>query len=284
MKIATLVGSFFFEIMKNDFDNIDYKEFYFIDSLKDKNTNKNIEKFLESLSEKEIENLKELSMNHDLLEDLQTFCHFFKNNFQSEDLFDFLINYENRLDESSSKIPKFKDEKAMFSLFQFVSKIWKKNKFPRQKIISKSKTVGHFKVDSVTFNEWLKYFGKEEYLGRKEFTSKEWSEIINDLANVEGLKMKKIEKYRFQCYNKLEIAKIIFGVKLNKKTLYRKLQNKHLEIDDLNPQNKNFLAWIENHDKIPFSLAHQWISLLLLWQEEKEQSILQVFEKYYENS
>ena len=51
-------------------------------------------------------------------------------------------------------------------------------------------------------------------------------------------------------------------------------------IDDI--ANTKFINWIETHNKLPFSLAYQWIELLISLKDNKEKiNTLDIFDEYF---
>lgn len=250
----------------------------FIEAFKNKNRLKFIKSFLEILSENEIEYFKNVIQDEELYDDLMKISDFHNKNFTSKTMTDYLVNFKENLESNLDKIPKLNNEKKISEFFLFIHKLFQKDIIPRQKLIQKKDIVEEFHVDSDTFNEWLKYFNKEHFIGQREFTSKEYAEMISDLVKVEGLDIEIIKKYHFQSYNKITIAQIVGDLSKSTKTNYKKLIEKTENIDDI--ANTKFINWIKTHNKLPFSLAYQWIELLIESDNNKI-NILYVFESYF---
>lgn len=238
-----------------------FKDLNIIESLKIKNPIIFLQAIVEILDDIEIEKLKEFLRDEDLKDDLLVLFTVITKNFKSESIPQFLLNFEKNLDKSEA--PHFKNEKTIGEFLFFLRDIFEKEGMPRQKLIQKKSIVDDFNVDPDTLNEWLLFFEKEKYIGRRDFNGLEWSEIVQDFIKVGDLKLEDLAKYHFYSYNKITIAKIIGALSKGDKTHYRNLGLQTEEIDDLNPENKKFLLWLKNHNKLPFSLAYRYISLLL---------------------
>ncbi len=251
----------------------------FIESFNNKNQLKFIKSFFEFLSEDDIEYFKIMIQDEELLQDLMKIIEFHNTNFKSKTLSDYLVNFKENLESNLDKIPKFNNEKKISEFLLFIYNLYQKDFIPRQKLIQKKDVVEEFRVDSNTFNEWLKYFSKEYFIGQREFTSKEFAEIMSDLVKVEGLDIENIKKYHFQAYNKITIAKIVGDLSKSSKTNYKQLIEKTENIDDI--ANRKFIHWIKNHNKLPFTLAYQWIQLLISSNNKEKINALDIFDEYF---
>lgn len=254
-----------------------FEEFRIIESLKTKDPIIFLKSLVEILDKTEIEKLKGFIKDEDLQEDLLVLSTVFIKNFKTESIPKFLLNFETNL--GKSEIPKFKNEKSVSEFLFFLSEIFQKETMPRQKLIQKKSIVDDFEVDPDTLNEWLLFFGKEQYLGRRDFNGLEWAEIVGDFIKVGNLQLEDLSPYHFKSYNKITIAKIIGNLSKGDKTHYRNLGLQTDEIDDLNLENKKFLRWLDKHHKLPFSLAYRYISLLL-GNDNQNISVQKVFADY----
>ena len=252
----------------------------FIEAFKNKNRLKFVKSFLEILSENEIEYFKNVIQDEELYDDLMKIIEFHNTNFKSKTLSDYVVKIKENLESKLDKIPKFNNEKKTSEFLLFIYNLYQKDIIPRQKLIQKKDIVEEFHVDSDTFNEWLKYFNKKHFIGKREFTSKEYAEMMSDLVKVEGLDIENIKKYHFQSYNKITIAQIVGDLSKSTKTNYKKLIEKTENLDDI--ANTKFINWIETHNKLPFSLAYQWIELLISLKDNKEKiNTLDIFDEYF---
>ena len=190
----------------------------FIEAFKNKNRLKFVKSFLEILSENEIEYFKNVIQDEELYDDLMKIIEFHNTNFKSKTLSDYVVNFKENLESNLDKIPKFNNEKKTSEFLLFIYNLYQKDIIPRQKLIQKKDIVEEFHVDSDTFNEWLKYFNKKHFIGKREFTSKEYAEMMSDLVKVEGLDIENIKKYHFQSYNKITIAQIVGDLSKSTKT------------------------------------------------------------------
>jgi hypothetical protein len=253
------------------------EDYNFIESLKTKNPVPFLKSIIKILDEKEIERLKVFLKDEELVADLLLVFGIISENFKSESIREFLLNYDKNLEKCQR--PTYKNERSVVEFFFFARRIFKKNIIPRQKLISKKSMVVDFNVDPDTFNEWLLFFGKEIYIGRRDLNGLESAAIVKDFINVKNLKFEDLSQYHFNSYNRISIAKIIGDLYKSEKTLYRNLSLKTEDIDDLNPENQKFLEWLTKHRVLPFSLAHRYISLLLE-KSDGDIKIKSVFEEY----
>lgn len=152
----------------------------FIEAFKNKNRLKFVKSFLEILSENEIEYFKNV-IQDELYDDLMKIIEFHNTNFKSKTLSDYVVNFKENLESNLDKIPKFNNEKKTSEFLLFIYNLYQKDIIPRQKLIQK-KDIVEVHVDSDTFNEWLKYFNKKHFIGKREFTSKEYAEMMSDLV------------------------------------------------------------------------------------------------------
>lgn len=245
--------------MKEQFTH--FEDYNFIESLKTKSPIPFINSIIKILNDKEKEQLKGFFEDEESSADLLLLFDKVSDHFHSENLPEFLLNVEKKLETFVA--PEYKNDRAVAEFFFFVRKIYKKKVIPRQKLIQKKSIVDDFNVNPDTLNEWLLFFEKEKYIGRRDFDGLEWAEIVGDFIKVGDLKLEDLAQYHFYSYNKITIAKIIGDLSKGDKTQYRNLGLQTEEIDDLNPENKKFLLWLKSHNKLPFSLAYRYISLLL---------------------
>lgn len=241
------------------------------------------ENFLKSLDSEDAQLIESLANDEVFCTDLGNIFIYFKVNFDEEDISNFLISFSKNVENAISEFPSIQNEKAIINFISLVSKIYEQNTISRFKIISRGEVVNKFNVDNSTFNNWLKYFHLDKYIGIRKFNSKEYQEIQKALIYVKGLKIEDLSPYHFESFNKEKIADIIFKTSSSSKSKYRKLLSKREEIDDLNPHNYKFLDWISTHHIIPFSIAFQFIELLTEKKfEDDNEIIFEVFKNYFE--
>ena len=254
-----------------------FEDLKFIKSLKTKNPISFLQSIAEILDKTEVEKLKEFLLDEDLQADILLLAEIFSKNFDSKSIPEFLLNFEANLEKCQT--PNYKNERLVAEFFFFLRRIYNKKSMPRQKLITKKSMVDDFNVDPDTLNGWLKFFGKEKYIGRRDFNGLEWAEIVKDFVNVRDLKLEQLSQYHFNSYNKKTIAEIIGDLSKGEKTQYRNLSLKTDNIDDLDPENEKFLLWLKKHHTLPFSLAYRYISLIL---ENTNQNISakNIFEYY----
>ena len=254
-----------------------FEDLKFIKSLKTKNPISFLQSIAEILDKTEVEKLKEFLLDEDLQDDIFLLAKIFSGNFNSKSIPEFLLNFEANLDKCPS--PHYKNKRLVAEFFFFLRRIYKKKNIPRQKLITKKSIVDDFDVDPDTLNGWLKFFGKERYIGRRDFNGLECAEIVKDFVNVGDLKLEQLSQYHFNSYNKITIAEIIGDLSKGEKSQYRNLSLKTENIDDLDPENEKFLLWLKKHRTLPFSLAYRYISLIL---EHSNQniSVKNIFEYY----
>lgn len=261
--------------MKEQFTQ--FEDYNFIESLKTKNPVPFLKSIIKILDEKEIERLKVFLKDEELVADLLLVFGIISENFKSESIREFLLNYDKNLEKCQR--PTYKNERSVVEFFFFARRILKKNFIPRQTLISKKSMVVDFNVDPNTFNEWLLFFGKEKYIGRRDLNGLESAAILKDFINVGNLKIDDLSHYHFNSYNKITIAKIVGDLYKSKQTQYRNLSLKTEDIDDLHPENQKFILWLKTHHKLPFSLAHRYISLLLE-KTNQDNSVEDIFANY----
>ena len=274
-KNATFKGSFL--IMENI--HIQYP----IESFKKKSAFSFVKSFMKCLPEEDLATIMKMAEDRETSDDVAKFFFWVLNSQKSETIPEFLLNFSARLEQSMDTFPEFSNIENIKILAEIFDRVYTSGNLPRQKIIQRSQFFTDLDIDKETFNDWLLYFDFKKYEGQREFTSKEYAEIYRAIMHVEGLDVEKLKPYHFKAIDKLTIGKIIVGDSKSNQTVYRKLQKLTDEIDDLNPENQKLLGWVSSHRKIPFSLAHRWVSLLLEAQKHPNASnSLEVFEEYFQ--
>ena len=259
-----------------------FNDYQIFDSSKIKNPEKFLKLYLSSLEEQDLETLKKMTLNKESANDILKFGNLLIEYFKSDNPKEFLLNFEKNCEKALLNKPLFQNEENIIQFLNLIKKSADKQEFPRQKIFRKEMIVDEFGVDSKTFNNWLTFFGKENFIGRREFDSLEYASIVKDFIKVGKLDLEDLREYHYQAYNRIKIAEIIGDLSKSKKTNYRNLLLRKDEIDDYSPANKPFLDWLQNHRVLPFSLAYRYIDLILNSDEKKSVKIMEVFEAYFE--
>ncbi|MBU4538139.1 MAG: hypothetical protein L6264_11010 [Weeksellaceae bacterium] len=275
-KKATFKGSFL------SMENIHVQ--YPIDIFKKKSAFSFVKSFMECLPEEDLATIMKMAEDRETSDDVAKFFFWVLNSQKSETIPEFLINFPARLEQSMDTFPEFSNIENIKILAEIFDRLYTSGNFPRQKIIQRSQFFTDLDIDKETFNDWLLYFDFKKYNGQREFTSKEYAEIYRAIMYVEGLDIEKLKPYHFKGIDKLTIGKIIVGDSKSNQTVYRKLQKMTDEIDDLKPDNRKLIEWVSSHRKIPFSVAHRWVTLLLDAQNNpKAINTLEVFDEYFRN-
>ncbi len=273
-KKATFKGSF----LNMEKTHIDY----FIDSFKKKNAAPYIDSVLKNLPADDVAEITKLSENKEITDDLAKVFFWFINTHRSETIPEFLINFEKRNHEAQGNFPEISNVENIQKAAELFIRLYTSGKLLRQKLVQRSQIYRDFDIDKETLNDWLSYFELEKYHGQREFYTREYTEIRLAFTYVEGLNLETFKNYHFRGMDKLTIGKIIVGDSKSNQTVYRKLQKVTDEIDDLNPDNRKLIEWVCSHRKIPFSVAHRWVTLLLEAQNNpKAINALEVFEEYF---
>lgn len=270
--------------MKNKETEI-YSQMKIIESFKDINPINLIEQLYKKSTNKEKEAIKSFFTDAELLKDLHISYQFFTKNFKSKNLQDFFMNCKEKSENNALELPSFNNRKKLLKFILWIQKIADNNEIPKYNIIGRKKILEDFDIDYDTLNQWLIYFGKEEYIGRRAFSSDEYALIIKDFITTDNVIIfENLEYYHFRTFNKIRIAEIIGDLTKSEKTNYDKLWKKSDYIDDHNPENKRLLDWIKKHHKMPFSLAYQWISLIIKeFSKSNHLEVSEVFKLYFTN-
>lgn len=255
---------------------------YFINSFKKKNAVPFVESALKSLSEEDYAEILKMAENKEMTEDLAKVFFWFVNTHRSETIPEFLINFEKRNHEAQGNFPEISNLENIQKAVELFIRLYTSGKLLRQKLVQRSQVCRDFDIDKETLNDWLSYFELDKYHGQREFYTREYTEIRFAFTYVEGLNLETFKYYHFKGVNRLTIAKIIVGDSQSNQTVYRKLQKLTEEIDDLKPDNRKLIEWVSSHRKIPFSVAHRWVTLLLDAQNNpKAINTLEVFDEYF---
>lgn len=254
----------------------------FILSSKEKYTIPYIKSVIKTIDKEVMAELETLANDDTFGQDISNIFFYFLENFTEKDIPTFLMSFETNLEKSSDNFPQIKNIEKIKLFFSIIEKLYIKGKIPRQKAIQRKSISDKFKIDPSTFNQWLIYFDLEKYIGLTEFTSKEYSEIIKALVYVNELEIEVLSEYHFQSYNKISLAEIIKSSEKSNKTKYKNLSSATERIDDI--KNEKLISWLETHHKMPFSIAYQWVSLILESQNNKEHlktEVSGIFKIYY---
>ncbi|GGG63824.1 hypothetical protein [Epilithonimonas arachidiradicis] len=261
-----------------------YSQMKIIESFKATNPRAFLKAFLSITTAKEREDLISIFRNEEIRNEFINIFNYMTENYKWKNIEDFIINIHSNLEKLKQKIPKDFNIEKYQPLLDIFQNILDRGENVKHNIAGKNTIIEDFGIDYDTLNEWLIYFEKENFVGKRSFNSKEYSFIIKDFINVnDEITIENIKRYHFKTYNKIKIAEIIGDVAKSEKTNYDNLWKKIESIDDLNPKNTKLLNWIKKHHKMPFSLAYQLVSLIIETLPENEKiEINDIFESYFE--
>lgn len=259
-----------------------YKNFKIIDNFKDKDPLVIAKYFLKFLTYKQREEFLEIAGNEEIRNGIFVFFRFLIENFRGKNVEDFIVNLQNNIEKHMSEIPQDYDIEKYLPLFKFFEKIVNNSESLQLNIVDRKTILDDFDIDTDTLSEWLVYFEKEKYLEKRSFTSNEYSSIIKDFVNPFGETTVEIDRFHFRTYNKKIISEILGDTTRSEKTNYNNLIIKTGNIDDL--KNEKLLHWIKKHNKMPFSIAYNWISLINKTLPEDERlEVSEMFFEYFKN-
>ena len=105
--------------MKEQFTQ--FEDYNFIESLKTKNPVPFLKSIIKILDEKEIERLKVFLKDEELVADLLLVFGIISENFKSESIREFVLNYDKNLEKCQR--PTYKNERSVVELFFFARRI-----------------------------------------------------------------------------------------------------------------------------------------------------------------
>ncbi len=254
-----------------------------IKSFKRNNESKIVFEFLASLNKKELNKLKLLVDDEELFEDLTQIFKFIIQHTSSQYATDFLVNYTSLLNNLNIIFPKSKNEYKVLSFFNFIKRIHRKKKTIHLKNVQKKTIQDEFGITDKTLNKWFIYFDLN-FPNQREFSSREYSEIVRNFVFVEGIIAEQFEQYFKSTYTKKILSEMLGDHTKSEKTNYRNFKSILENLDCWDTSDNKLLEFIRTHHKLPFSTVYNFFLLMKKNNLLIDSDVKEVFESYFKCS
>ena len=251
-----------------------------ITSFKKNDEDKIVKEFWLSLNIREQEKLRLFLSDEELVGDIMQIFKFIIQHTSSQYATDFLVSYTSLLSNPNIIFPKSKNEYKVLSFFNFIKRIHKKKKTIHLKNVQKKTIQDEFGITDKTLNKWFIYFNLN-FPNQREFSSREYSEIVRNFVFVEGIIVEQFEQYFKSTYTKKILSEMLGDRTKSEKTNYRNFKSILENLDSWDDFDNKLLEFVRTHNKLPFSIVYNFFLILKKNNHLINSDVKDVFETYF---
>ncbi|MFY7936976.1 MAG: hypothetical protein ACOVOQ_06360 [Flavobacterium sp.] len=251
-----------------------------ITSFKKNDEDKIVKEFWLSLNIREQEKLRLFLSDEELVGDIMQIFRFIIQHTSSQYATDFLVSYTSLLNNPNIIFPKSKNEYKVLSFFNFIKRIHRKKKTIHLKNVQKKTIQDEFGITDKTLNKWFIYFDLN-FPNQREFSSREYSEIVRNFVFVEGIIAEQFEQYFKLTYTKKILSEMLGDHTKSEKTNYRNFKSILENLDCWDNSDNKLLEFIRTHHKLPFSTVYNFLLLMKKNNLLIDSNVKDVFDRYF---